>query len=85
MKDLKGNKIDLSMSKYKIEPSRVPKKYMIDELEKLGFKIDEKNKDVVNAILSYFLRHDDFLDNEIIKNENSFFKRKGFFYLLWRT
>lgn len=62
------------MEKENLPPSRVPKTYVVNELKKLGFQIDDANREVVNLVLSYFLRDPEFLESKLVTSENSFHK-----------
>ena len=58
----------------KHELSRVPLKYVYDQLKQKGFLIFDENKIVVDIIIKYFLKDETFLKSKLVKSENSFDK-----------
>lgn len=58
----------------KYTKSRIPMRFVIKELELRGFLLDVQNNEIVECVLSYFLRHENFLKDKNVKNDNSFTK-----------
>jgi len=69
-------KIDISkiVGAHNYGASRVGTDYVLTELEKLGYKLDEQNKNITLLIVRYFLRHPEFVKSEMINNVPGFHK-----------